>query len=214
MALTHNLLYPKQKAELERKLDPIKIGLLVGLVIVIALVLYWFVQGAAVDRLTNQRNQLQRTWEVLQPQLEAAQTQRTADEAKLATANALVSVVEDRFYFAPVLELILENIPNSAQVNRISMNYQPDNKTAFIQIGGKTAGSSDQRSRALADALRVRLLSKFREAYGPEVTLSMPTLTSAEPVSIRGKQFNTSDFLFSIEIPVTAEEAAPPPEGG
>jgi hypothetical protein len=29
----------------------------------------------------------------------------------------------------------------------------------------------------------------------------MPTLVSAQPVTIRGNRFNTNDFLFTITIP-------------
>jgi Tfp pilus assembly protein PilN len=201
MALTHNLLYPKQQAELERKLDPIKIGLLLGLVIVIGLVLFWVVQGAAVDSLEKQRKDLQQTWGRLEDQMEAAKKQQATDEEKLATATALVESVEERFYFAPVLELLLENVPNSAQINSVSMNYNPQADEANIQVAGKVAGKTDQDSRARADALRIRLRDAFRETYGEDVILEMPTLVSAQPVTIRGNRFNTNDFLFTITIP-------------
>lgn len=201
MALTHNLLYPKQQAELERKLDPIKIGLLLGLLIVIGLVLFWVVQGAAVDSLEKQRKDLQQTWGRLEDQMEAAKKQQATDEEKLATANALVASVEERFYFAPVLELLLENVPNSAQINSVGMNYNPQSDEANIQVAGKVAGKTDQDSRARADALRIRLRDAFRDTYGEDVILEMPTLVSAEPVTIRGNRFNTNDFLFTITIP-------------
>ncbi len=212
MALEVNLLFPKQQADLERKLDPIKIGLLLALVICMGMIAWWMLLGAKVQGQRNVFEDLNRKWRELEPRSKEAAVQKEEDLAQSATAEALVNWVNSRFYWSPILSELAQATPPKVQIISLNGTYTPDGKILNLTFRGRAAGKDQKDANDTADEFSQRFENRL-EDLGFDVNKDFPMmLYSAEnTVSLEGEKYGLTDFevqMVAIKKPDSADGLA------
>jgi hypothetical protein len=210
MAITTNLLQNKLKADLEKKLDPMKIGLLVGLVLGVGVVMYYMVQQSVVNRVEGQVAQLAAQKKQLDNEAKTLATQRAQDEAKLAAIDGMAGRINHRFFWAPILEVLWKSTPPTVQIT--NFNSTVNMKTGEVKLNLECTAAGEE-PRSVAEGYRNVLLTHFKTIDTNASTTYPNMIDSVVQVELDGKKLNQTIFSLGLTYtdPALAGKAAPPP---
>jgi hypothetical protein len=199
MAIYLNLYHEIQRKKLQRQRDPVKIAIMAGLLVASGFVGYYFWRLEAVRSVKSQQAQVQSQWDKLEPKQKAAQARSEELKSNISVARSLEHHAENRFYWAPLVEQILQTIPPDVQITGINGTLTSQgSKKVTVAIDGLAAGDSP---RAVAEQLRIAFQTKLSSQYN-NVTSVFRTLEDApEPVQIQGK--NETAAVFVIDVVLT-----------
>ena len=104
----------------------------------------------------NLRNK-QAEWAKQEPAAKAAATREAELSAKLLEADAVTKRIENRFYWAPVLDVLLKTVPPNVQIVNLTGNNDPKSDKISVLLEGIVAGdvpriAADQFRTTLNDA--------------------------------------------------------------
>jgi Tfp pilus assembly protein PilN len=164
MALHINLLHEVLRQERERQRDPLKLGMFALAAVALLFVAYYFVRVGQVHGVTSRARTLEDEWRKLEPKQQAAVAEETEINNTLKTTESLVQRIENRFHWAPFLQLIVETVPADVQITRLQGKSTGDGPTrkCTIDIEGVSAGD---QPRAVAENLRTALFDKFSAQF-------------------------------------------------
>src|SRR5438067_7300031 len=102
MALQLNLLHEEFAEQRQRKRDPLKLSMYIGVGIAALFALNYLWTGYRVLEIKSRLAVVQREWEKVEPKVTAAQ--KRADELNgiISTTKTLDGLIEARFYWAPL----------------------------------------------------------------------------------------------------------------
>jgi hypothetical protein len=209
MALHINLYHEIQSQARARRRDPLKLAMLGMLAIGLGFVAYYFVCMGSLHSVNNRLAAVEGEWKKIEPR--AKEAKKTEDEltTNIKTSETLVKQIENRFYWAPIFEGILQLVPRDAQIIKLAGELGGDGKPSAIIVTG-VAGSGVPRK--VAEDLRTALDDKLSEKF-KSVTSSFRSLEdSEEAVMINGQRFQTANFTMEFHITTTepaAQAAAP-----
>jgi len=206
MALHLNLYHEIQKQDLQRRRDPLKLGVYGVVVVIFALAAYYFYRMDQVRIVSGSAKRLQVQWQMAEPKAKDAQLLESQLTTTIKTKEDLVQAIESRFYWAPLLERIQQSVPGNVQIITFRGAMDGGNKKGVLNISGVAAGVEP---RKVAEDFRTNFVAKCLAKY-KDVDSKFSALEESETtVQFEGKSLNSA--LFSLQFQFTVEEANPSP---
>jgi cell division protein ZapA (FtsZ GTPase activity inhibitor) len=198
MALQLNLYHEIQKQEQQRRRDPLKLGLLALAVMAGIFVLYYLVRLESAHRVESRLAALKREWMSMEPKCKQAEARSGDLTGFITLSDALTQKMEHRFYWAPVLDQLIQAVPAEVQFTRFDGGLLVDDKQkSAITISGNCVGSEPRKvAEELRTALNNKLVEKFRSAKAAFQNLD----DAVESVRLDGKSLPTVSFGIRVEI--------------
>ena len=206
MPLTINLLHEEQTLSKQRKRDPLKLGFYALGGVAALFVLYYVVRLASSSTIMNQMHAREADWTKQEP-LAAAAAKREAElTTHIAAAGSITSRIEDRFYWAPVVELLAKSVPVNVQLVGFTGTNEARSDKINLLLEGIAAG---EVPRFAAEQFRTGIGERLGKTY-KNVTTSFRSLDeTTSTVAVNGKTLPTARF--SIEVSIARPSAAPAP---
>jgi hypothetical protein len=198
MALHLNLYHEIQKTKALKRRDPLKISLYGLGAIAAAFACYYFMQLIQMHSLSEQLDKIKAEYDKVAPVAKESKKREDELTIKVKATDALIERIEDRFYWAPLLEQIMRAVPREVQITRLSGDLPADGqKRCSITVDGLSAGADP---RKVAEELRTSLAETFKPKF-KNVTSTFRTLEDGtELVMLDGKQVPTATFAISLQL--------------
>jgi len=208
MPLHLNLYHEIQKQQLQRRRDPLKLGIYAVGVLIALLIGYYFYRMQQVYDVTRQSGQLQTQWQSLEPKSKDAAALEIVLTAQSKLKETVVSKIDYRFFWAPMLQKIQIAVPRNVQITTFRGSFEPGGRTGAISLNGVAAGA---QPRKVAEDLRTALLAKCLQSY-TSVTSNFSSLEDSEAtVLLDGKTMATALFSLQFQFTVPLPGATPSP---
>jgi Tfp pilus assembly protein PilN len=209
MGLHLNLYHEIERAKLARQRDPLKLSLfaIAGIAALLALYYVWELGGSS--RVGKELNAKQAEYNRLDPQAKVAQQREAELNTTIKTADALIRRIEDRFYWAPLMEQIIRIVPAEVQITRMNGELQTtEARRCNLSLEGVAAGSDP---RQVAENLRQSLADSLSKQYTAVTATFRALEDGSEMVKFNGQDLPTASFTIAIQItpgPPPADTAA------
>jgi Tfp pilus assembly protein PilN len=204
MALHLNLYHEVQKQEIQRQRDPLKLGMY-GIAVVVAILLaYYFYRMEQVQGVASRAAQLQTRWQMTDPKAKEAQVLETQLTVSTKTKEDLVQAIENRFYWAPLLERIQKTVPKNVQITSFRGLIEPGTGKGSLSVSGIGAGTEP---RKVAEDFRTSFSAKCLTGYNSVDSNFVSLEESDATVQLDGKAQNTA--LFALQFQFAVAEAVP-----
>jgi hypothetical protein len=209
MALHINLLHEEILEQRQRQRDPLKLGLLALIGCGALLFLYYSWNAYRTLEIKSRLNAVERSWAKAEPGVTAAQKKVTELQTIIKTTRTLDDYIEQRFFWAPVLQTISRCVAPNTQLTSLDGVVLDDNKGVSVTIEGVAAG---REPRAAAEDLRQMLSEQLGHDYS-EVKVEFKSLEDLETlVNLGGARVPMARYNLSITFnPTPSAKAAPTP---
>ena len=197
MPLTINLLHEEQYLLQQRKRDPLKLGLyaLAGVAALFVMYYGWrFVSSSALKAQVRSR---QAEWAKQEPAASAAAAQEKDVTTQVAAAAVVSKRIENRFYWAPLLETLVKNVPANVQLIVLAGDNDSKTDSIHLTIEGIVAGDVP---RLAADRFRTSLSDNLGKSYQGVATSFRSLEDTSTPVSLNGKSTPTAHFTIEVQM--------------
>ena len=196
MALYLNLYHEIQTQEMQRRRDPLKIGIAVMSLIATLLLCYYFWRLQTVHGVKGELARVKSHWTKAQEKQTAANARIAELNQTIRLAEAFKSKIEGRVYWAPILERIIRSVPSEIQITKLQGVLSTEGtKRVTVNITGIATGTVP---RTVAEQLRTSLYNKFSADYSGANSTFKSLEDGAETVFYHGA--NSPTALFSIEL--------------
>ena len=207
MALHLNLLHEEILQQRQRQRDPLKIGMLVLATLGALMVAYYLWNAYKVLAIRNQLGQAQHDWAKVEPKVTAAQKRTAELNGIIGTTKVLDGMMDNRFYWAPLLEKLSRCVALNAQLNSIDGTVAEDGKVTVI-VDGLAAG---REPRAAAEELRQLLSEQLGQSY-KDVKVEFKSLEDLDTiVNIGGSNQAMARFNISATFATQEPKSSPTP---
>ena len=127
--------------------------------------------------------------------------------ARSPSSQALVKRIEGRFYWASVLDSLVQIVPREIQITRLAGDVSPDKaRRCTITIEGLSAGPEP---RKVAEDLRRALNEKFTGKY-KNVSVTFKSLEDGKDnARLDGQLLPTALFSIALQMQTGEDEPAP-----
>jgi hypothetical protein len=205
MALHLNLLHEEIAEHRQRQRDPLKIGMIALGAIAAMLALFYMWKGYETLGIKSRLAAVEADWAKVEPKVTAAQKRSKELNEIIQTTRVLDTMIEGRFFWAPLLQKLSLCVAPNAQVTSIDGNVAEDAKLVNVSIEGIAAG---REPRAAAEELRQLLLEQLGRSY-TEVKVEFRTLEDLDTiVNVAGVNMAMARFVLAVNFnPLTAEDA-------
>ena len=201
MSLRINLLHEEQSKIVERKRDPLKIGILALLTIGIILVGIYFVKSMGAAKINGERADLAQQFEKIGPKADTARTNETNSNLLVATASSVEKLINERFYWGPLFTEIVAGTGPEIQITGFEGTART-RENVGLTILGISAG---REPRAVAERFRQSMEDRLGKAYGTVSSQFVSLENSDTPIVLGGKSFATANFSISFQITLKPE---------
>lgn len=210
MPLHVNLYHEVQQQELARQRDPLRLGMLIGLIIATGFAANYFVVLERAHSIGVRFTDIQGEWAAIEPKAKDAKARAEKLDDEITASNAVMKRVDSRFYWAPVLDEILKTVPRSVQLTHVGADAPSDapGTSSVLTLSG-ISGAAEPRKEAetVRIALEARLAAKFKH-----VTSVFKMLDDSDQyVMLDGRRLPTAAFTLEFQIetqdPVVAAPA-------
>jgi Tfp pilus assembly protein PilN len=207
MALHINLYHEIEKQKALQRRDPLKLSLFGIAALAVGCAGYYVHQLNAQRVLSKELSALQADYSRLEPRMLEAVKRQEELTASTKVGEVLSKRVEDRFFWAPVLEVLTDVVPHDVQVTKLSGDVSGDGfRRCSMVIEGLAIGAEPRQT---AEDLRKTVAQKFAAADYKKVSSDFKTLEdSRDPVVVGGRAVPAASFSINVQIQ-TGEEAAP-----
>jgi Tfp pilus assembly protein PilN len=200
MPLHVNLYHEVQRQELNRKRDPLRLGMLGLLVIAIGFVGYYFFLMGAAHVVTAQYDQLANQVAQLDPKAKAAKDREAELNVEIAASQTMRESVDGRFYMAPVLDQILKTVPPTVQLLHMEVDAPDPGRPDAISTVTITGISSDVEPRKEAEVLRTALNTSLGARFKNVTAVFKDLEDSDEVVVYNGQRLATATFTIQVQL--------------
>jgi hypothetical protein len=208
MALHLNLNHELERIRAERRRDPLKLSMY-GLAIVGALLVVQYVWTMGKTAATGyERDKMNRNFAKLEPESVAAVAEEAELKKKLDNSARLQKRIEGRFYWAPLLQLIVENVPGNIHITRFAGDVNNDDPSKIqFKLEGLVAGAEPL---TIADRFKLKLTQVLEKKYR-NVNATFRNLDNGtDTIPIEGKPNPTATFSINVQMQHGAAGAAAP----
>ena len=208
MALHLNLYHEVNTAKAIKRRDPLKLSLY-GLAAVIAgFASYYVIELVKLHTINTELSMVKSEFTKVEPLAKTAKKREEELNAQMKSGDLLVKKVENRFYWAPMLEQVMQVVPREVQVTRMAGDITGDGlRRCSISLDGLSAGADASK---VAEDLRTALAEKFSANF-KNVTSKFRSLEDGtEMVMLDGKQVPTAMFAISVELTTGSVAPAQP----
>ena len=203
MALHLNLLHEEIFEQRQRQRDPLKIGIRVLIALGALMAAYYLLNAYKVLEIRTRLGQAQHDWAKVEPKVTAAQKRTAELNGIISTTKVLDGMMDNRFYWAPVLEKLSRCVALNAQLTSIDGTVSDDGKITLI-VEGLAAG---REPRAAAEELRQLLAEQLGQTY-KDVKVEFKALEDLDTiVNIGGS--NQAMSRFGINATFATKESKP-----
>jgi len=201
MALHLNLLHEEILEQRQRQRDPLKIGLIALASCGVLLFLYYTWNAYRTLEIKSRLTTIERAWKKIEPGVTAAQ-KRVADlEGVIKTTRALDDYIDNRFFWAPVLQKVSRCVAPNTQLTNFEGAVQDENGGINVSLEGIAAG---REPRSVAEDLRQMLLEQFRQSYS-DVKAEFKTLEDLDAiVNVAGTHMATAHYILTVNFNAAA----------
>lgn len=211
MALHLNLNHELEKLRADRRRDPFKLTMLGLLVVAGLFVLQYFWALGKTATVTRQRDSMRRDFAVKEPLAKTAVTEEADLKKKLGNSERFQARVEGRFFWAPLIQTVVETVPGNIHVTRFAGDVNADDSSKVqFKIEGLVAGAEP---RTLAEDFRQNLVHVLEKKYRNINATFRHLEDGTETVPIEGKAAPTASFAINVQMqhrePAPAPAAAP-----
>lgn len=198
MALHLNLNHELQKQLRARKRDPLRLGMYGLGVVVLAFVGYYFSRVSQVSQTTSRLAEVEAKWRDVEPKKKAAETRATELKANVQLSDSLVRQIEERFYWGPVLERVMQAVPSEVQLTRFEATRAPEKtKNISLVVNGISTGPEPRKT---AEETR-RALEQKLTTDNLKATSSFKLLEEGEQKAVlNGRTLPTANFTIELEL--------------
>lgn len=211
MALHLNLNHELERLRAERRRDPLKLTM-IGLTLVAALfVVQYMWTMTQTARVTSERDVKSREFTQKEPLAKAAALEEVELRRKLGNSERFQARIEGRFYWAPLLQLVVENVPGNVHLTRLSGEVNADDQSKVqFKLEGLVAGAEPLTA---AEEFR-KSFSQVLETKYKNISTSFPHLDGggSETVPIDGKAVPTATFSIKVQMQHRESSATPAPK--
>lgn len=208
MALRINLYHEVLRTRQQKRYDPLKLSMFGLILIAIGLVSWYFAALTTKSGAESRYKAREREREELKPLEEKAVQDQAEYEKRLAMMEKLQKRMEDRFYWAPVMEELALATPPSVQISRFSGNISGDGvRKGEITVDGVAAGAE---GRAAAEEFRTALEERFKKRYKNLIS-TFKSLDDGAEVALEGRQLKTATFSIAFTFTFGTEPTTPAP---
>ena len=197
MALHLNLLHEEILEQRQRQRDPLKIGMIALVGCGVLLFLYYTWNAYRTLEIKSRLTTIERAWKKIEPGVTAAQ-KRVADlEGVNKTTRALDDYIDNRFFWAPVLQKVSRCVAPNTQLTNFEGAVQDENRGIDVSLEGIAAG---REPRSVAEDLRQMLLEQFRQSYS-DVKAEFKTLEDLDAiVNVAGTHMATAHYILTVNF--------------
>ncbi|MFN2507242.1 MAG: PilN domain-containing protein [Chthoniobacterales bacterium] len=208
MALHLNLLHEEIFEQRQRQRDPLKIGIMVLAAIGTLMVLFYMWKAYQTLEIKNRLAAVQRDWAKVEPEVTAAQKRSAELNGIISTTKVLDSMVESRFFWAPLLQTLSRCVAPNAQLTSIDGAVNDDSKLVTVTMEGIAAG---REPRSAAEELRQLLSEQLGQNY-PDVKVEFKTLEDLDTiVNVAGANMAMARYIITVTFaPPNSEPAKAP----
>jgi hypothetical protein len=169
---------------------------------------YYALQALKLHSLNSELATVKAEFDKLDPAAKAAKAREDELSAQLKSGNLLVKKVENRFYWAPLLEQIMQVVPREVQVTRLVGDLAGEGaRRCTLSIDGLSAG---QDARNVAETLRTAIAEKISPNHKNVTSKFRMLEDGTEMAMLDGKQVPTATFAINVEF-TSGDEPAPEP---
>ncbi len=207
MALHLNLNHEIEQAERARKRDPLKLSLWGLGFIAACFASYYFFQLAKMGLIAQEYATKKAAFGAIEQKAKAAKEREDELAETMRLSEALGQRIEGRFYWAPMIEQLVNVVPPEVQITKLAGDVQGEGvKKCRLTIDGLSAGPDP---RKVAEELRTAIADSLGKKY-KNVTSSFRALEDGvEMVQLDGKSWPTATFAINVELQSGEEPAAP-----
>ncbi|PYK38604.1 MAG: hypothetical protein DME49_07195 [Verrucomicrobia bacterium] len=197
MALHLNLLHEEILEQRQRQRDPLKIGMIALVGCGVLLFLYYTWNAYRTLEIKSRLTTIERAWKKIEPGVTAAQ-KRVADlEGVIKTTRALDDYIDNRFFWAPVLQKVSRCVAPNTQLTNFEGAVQDENREIDVSLEGIAAG---REPRSVAEDLRQMLLEQFHQSYS-DVKAEFKTLEDLDTiVNVAGTHMATAHYILTVNF--------------
>ncbi len=196
MPLHINLLHEEQSKVVERKRDPLKLGMLALVLAAFCFYGYYLYRSSKADKIAKEKTSLQTQLATLTPKAEQAKLDATqATQARAATAS-VEKLINDRFYWGPLFSEIVAGTGPEIQLTGFEGNVRSAESINFTVIGV----SAGREPRAVAERFRQSLEERLQKTYGSVSSQFVSLENSETPLILSGKSFATANFSIGFQL--------------
>lgn len=210
MALNINLYHEIQRARKQEQYDPLKISMMCLGVVALCLAGWYFMRLSETSKAREQFSAHQAEMAKLLPQAAAAKISEAEVTKTLQLADLFTKRIEERFYWAPVVEIVAGVIPRNVQITKLvgDVSSSETPRRVGLSIDGIAAG---EHPRKVAEDIRLAVIDAFGRKF-KGVTASFRSLDdSIERVSLDGTEMGTAIFSISVSFTSAGVDVAPEP---
>lgn len=208
MSLRLNLYHEVIRAKERKRRDPLKLTLYGLAAVVAGFAGYYMLQAVKLHSLNSELATVKTEFDNLEPQARTAKVREDELQTQLKAGTLLVKKVENRFYWAPVLEQVMQVVPREVQVTRLAGEITGEGtRRCALTIDGLSAGAD---ARNVAETLRTAIADKISPQY-KNVSSKFRTLEDGtEMAMLDGQQVPTATFAINVEFYSGEERPAEP----
>jgi uncharacterized protein YoaH (UPF0181 family) len=196
MSLYINLLHEEQSKIVERKRDPLKIGILSLLVVALCFCVYYLIRSADSNKLATEKNQLAAEYAKIYPQVESAKSAETNSNLAITSTEAMEKIINGRFYWGPLFSEIIAGTGAEIQITGFEGTLRSADSVTFNLIGM----SAGREPRAVAERFRQSMEDRLHKTYGLVSSQFVSLENTDTPLVISGKSFATANFSIAYQI--------------
>ncbi len=210
MALHLNLYHEVETQKAIQRRDPLKLSLFGMAAVALGFAGYYGYQLNSQRVLASDLSSLQGDYDRLAPKVQAAVQRQQELTASTKAGELLSKRVEERFFWAPVLEALTDVVPHEVQLTKLSGDVSGDGfRRCSMVIEGVAVGTEPRQT---AEDLRKAVAQKFTAANYKKVSSEFKSLEdSREPVAVEGKPVPTASFAITVQIQ-SGDDPAPATE--
>ena len=208
MPLQLNLLHEEVAQERQRKRDPLKISIYVGIGVAALLALNYLWSAYRTLSIKAHLSAVERNWAKVEPQVMAAQKRAEELNGIIGTTNTLDHLIESRFYWAQMLEKISRCVTPNLQITNLDGTVEEEGKTISISLEGTAAG---REPRSVAEDFRQMLLEQVGKELAA-VKVEFKTLEDLDAlVNVGGNNLPSAHFIVSVSLSNGSKTPTPAP---
>jgi hypothetical protein len=211
MALHLNLLHEEISEQRQRQRDPLKIGMMVLGGIGALLFLYYGFNAYRTLAIKSRLATVEREWTKIEPTVTAAQKRVTELDGIIKATRLLDEYIDNRFFWAPVLQKISRCVAPNTQLTNIEGNVLED-KTVSVSLEGVAAA---REPRSAAEDLRQMLFEQLGQSY-KNVKAEFKLLEDLDTIAnVAGANMAMAHYVLTITFdPGSPGKAAGSPSPG
>jgi hypothetical protein len=208
MTLSINLYHEVLRTKKQEQYDPLKLSIIGLIVIAIGLLGWYFVELGRKSSAVGSYRSKQAEFGKLEPLEKQAKLRETELTKQLAVTEKLGKRIEERFYWAPVLQEITLSVPETVQTTKVVADVTGDPlRKIQMTIEGVAAGDEP---RSVAEEFRTALVERLGKKF-KNVVSSYKTLDdNTDPLIVGGKPLRVATFSIAITFNSGSEPPPPP----